>query len=192
MTSSSLRPALLSGIAALSLLAPGLAYAGMKVDTSVAKPDVHFHANGEPGALDIDAKTTDCAAADDGTNLTFTVKMDTVQTGIELRDEHMKTKFLHTETYPDAVLVVAKAAVPWPTEVGKKATGTVDAQFTAHGVTQPTKVTYEVTKTKQGWRVIGNFAFDISKHGIDVPSYLGVTVEPALTARATIYLADMP
>lgn len=178
-------------VAALALL-PTAAFAGMRLDTTIAKPVVQFNATGEPGALDIEAKTSDCAVADDGTNLTFTVKLDTVSTGIELRDEHMKDKFLQTGQYPDAVLTFPKASIAWPTETGKKVSGSLDAQFTAHGKTQPTKVKYDVQKTKQGWKVTGNFPYDTSAAGIEVPSYLGVTIDNHQTAKAVMYLTDAP
>jgi polyisoprenoid-binding protein YceI len=178
-------------IAALLLL-PSTAAAGMKIDPSIAKPKIGFHANGEPGALDIDAKTESLTLADDGTTLTFTVDMNTVKTGIDLRDEHMKSKFLHTETYPNAVLAFPKASIQWPTELGQKATGTLDAQFTAKGATKAVKVKYEVQKTKQGWKCTGDFDYNTNDHGIEVPSYLGVTVDAKQSARAVVYLVDAP
>jgi polyisoprenoid-binding protein YceI len=188
MTSSLFRPAL---VAALVLL-PGAAFAGMRVDPTIAKPAVQFNANGEPGALDIEAKTADLAVTDDGTTLSFVVKLDTVSTGIALRDEHMKEKFLHTKEYPDAILAFPKASIVWPTETGTKVTGTLDAQFTAHGVAEPVKVKYDVQKTKQGWKVTSSFAYNTNNHKIEVPSYLGITVDAAQTAKAVLYLVDAP
>ena len=185
---TSLRSALVAGL----VLLPSTAFAGMKIDESIAKPKIGFKANGEPGALDIDAKTESLTVADDGTNLTFTVDMTTVKTGIELRDEHMKTKFLHTETYPTTTLVFPKAGIAWPTEVGQKAAGSMEAQFTAKGATKPVKMTYEVQKTKQGWKCTGAFDYNTNDHGIEVPSYLGVTVDAKQSAKAVFYLVDAP
>lgn len=178
-------------LAALLLL-PGAASAGLKVDSTIAAPKVGFHANGEPGALDIDANTADLAVADDGTTLTFTVALGTVSTGIDLRDEHMKDKFLQVGSFPNATLAFPKASITWPVEVAKRTKGSVDAQFTAHGVTKPVKVTYDVSKTKTGYKVDASFPYDISQHGIEVPSYLGITVDAKQTAKATFYLVDAP
>jgi len=188
MSSSVFRSAL---VAALALL-PTAAFAGLRVDPTIAKPAVQFNATGEPGALDIEAKTTDCTAADDGTTLSFTVKLDTVTTGIDLRDEHMKEKFLQTAQYPDAVLSFPKATIAWPTETGKKVTGTLDATFSAHGKSTPTKLKYDVQKTKTGWKVTGTFPYDTTALGIEVPSYLGVTIDNHQTAKAVMYLTDAP
>lgn len=177
-------------LAALCLLPS--AFAGLTVDTTVAKPDVHFSANGEPGALDIDAKTTDGTITDDGTHVVFIVPVANLQTGIELRDEHMKSKFLFPDKHPNVSLSVPKASLTFPTELGKKTSGTADAQFTAMDVAKPTKVKWEIAKTKTGYKLTGSFAFDISAHGVEVPSYLGVTVDSKMTAKAVFYAADTP
>ncbi len=169
------------------LVAP--AHAGMKVD---GKPSVSFFAVGSPGFLDIEGESKELSCADDGTTLTFTHQVSTLSTGIGLRDEHMKSKFLHADQYPTVSLSLAKAAVTWPAEVGAAATGTVAASFSAHGTTQPTEVAYTVRKSKTGWKVSAKFPFDISKHGIDVPSYLGVTVDTAMRAEVSFDLVDTP
>jgi polyisoprenoid-binding protein YceI len=173
-------------------LCPSTALAGMTLDESIAKPKVGFKANGEPGALDIDAKTEALTVADDGTLLTFTVDMNKVTTGIDLRDDHMRTKFLHTDKFPNTVIQFEKAKIAWPTETGKKATGKLEANFTAHGVTKPISMTYEVQKTKQGWKCTGSFDYNTNDHGIEVPNYLGVTVDAKQSAKAVLYLVDSP
>lgn len=172
----------------LALLAAP-AHAGMKVD---GKPKVSFFAVGNPGFLDIEGESNDLACVDDGTTLTFTHAVGTLETGIALRDEHMKSKFLHADQHPTVTLALSKSDVTWPDEVGKSSTGTVAATFSAHGATQPTEVTYTVRKSKTGWKVAAKFPFDISKHGIEVPSYLGVTVESAMRAEVSFDLVDVP
>lgn len=149
-----------------------------------------FNATGSPSFLDIEGATSDVAVTDDGTSLRFTVWLDTVTTGIELRDEHMKSKFHQTDRFPTADLVVSRDGVKWPTELGKAETGTLQAPFTAHGTSETVKVDYTVRKSKAGWNIRATFPFDISRHGIEVPSYLGVTVEPAMNADVLIDIVD--
>ena len=81
-------------------------------DASVTgKPKVSFHAEGSPGALDIEGTTTDLRVLDDDTTLTFTVPLDSVDTGIELRDHHMKSEYAQTALYPDATLTLTRSAI---------------------------------------------------------------------------------
>jgi hypothetical protein len=53
-------------------------------------------------------------------------------------------------------------------------------------------VEYTTSKTKTGWKVTGKFAFDVAAHGIAIPSYLGVTVDPKMKAEVTTDLVDAP
>lgn len=179
---------ILATTALLSALAlPFAANAGMKVD---GKPKVSFFATGSPGFLDIEGVAGEIAAADDGTKLTFTVPMKSVKTGIDLRDEHMNEEYVQVAQYPDAVLTVDKAAVQWGANLGEKKQGTVPGDFTIHGVTKPVQVQYTTQKSKTGFRVTGKFEFDVAQHGIKIPSYMGVTVDPKMRAEVQLDLVD--
>ncbi len=71
-----------------------------------------------------------------------------------------------------------------------EAAGTIDAPFTAHGATETVRVEYTVRKSKAGWNIRAKFPFDISRHGIEVPSYLGVTVDATMRAEVVIDVVD--
>lgn len=181
-------PSLLLAALLLSLgVASTPAWAGM---TLAGAPKVTFFAVGNPGFLDIEGVTNQMTVADDGTKLTFTVPMATVETGIDLRDDHMNNKYVEVATYPNVVLTLDKASVTWPAAVGESASGTAKATFTIRDVTQPADVTYTVKKSKTGYKVNAKFTFDVSKHGIAVPSYLGVTVESAMRAEVAFDLNE--
>lgn len=186
--SSRLRSSL-SAILLGALLVPTAASAAMKVE---GKPKVAFFAQGNPGALDIEGVTDQIAAKDDGTSLTFDVPLDSISTGIDLRDDHMKKNFLETGKFPNATITLPKGAIAWPAELKQEVKGTMKADFTAHGVTAPVEVTYAVKKSKTGWRVQASFPFDISQHGLTVPDYLGVTVDPKMKTQVTFDLVDAP
>jgi polyisoprenoid-binding protein YceI len=170
------------------LLLPAIAWAGAAVQGA---PKVSFHAEGSPGALDIEGTTSQLQVRDDGTTLTFAVGLDSVTTGIGVRDHHMKDEYAQTSLYPEATLTVPRAAIHWPVAVGEASPGVVTGTFTAHGVSQPAQVKYQVKKTKTGDRISAEFDFDVSRHGIAIPSYLGVTVDPKMHAEATFDLTDI-
>lgn len=173
------------GMLAIGGLWSSEAFAGMEI---AGKPKVVFHAEGSPGFLTFDGVTRHLTLADDGTSLTFTVPMDTVETGITLRDQHMRDNYVQTSQFPNVVLVVAKSSVTWPTDGG--AQGTTQATFEAHGVKLEVPVAYDIKKTKTGYRVKASFPFDTTQHGIEIPKYLGVTIKPAMEAEVTVDLID--
>jgi polyisoprenoid-binding protein YceI len=50
----------------------------------------------------------------------FTIKMTSIDTGIELRNHHMCDKFAECEKYPTATLTIERSALPIPTTEEKK------------------------------------------------------------------------
>lgn len=171
------------------LLVPLMAWGAASVEGT---PKVSFHAEGSPGALDIEGTTSKLQVSDDGTTMTFTVAMDSLTTGIGVRDHHMKDEYAQTNLFPEATLTFPRAALHWPSAVGEGTPGMVSGTFTTHGVPQPVDVKYQLKKTKTGTRISAEFEFDVSRHGIVIPSYLGITVDPKMHAEATFDLAGTP
>lgn len=171
----------------LLLSAPLSADAAMRID---GKPKVSFFATGSPGFLDIEGVAGQVSAADDGTKLVFTVPMTSVDSGISMRDSHMNDHYVEVSKFPNAILTLTKAEIPWPANVGESKDGTAKGVFNIHGQDQAVDVGYTVSKTKTGWRVKAKFNFDTTKSGIEIPSYLGVTVDPKMHAEANLDLVD--
>lgn len=176
---------LLSFVAAF-LLSSG-AFAGTSIE---GKPKVSFFATGSPGFMSIEGVSSALTASEADGRLSFTVPMSTVDSGIALRDEHMNKNYVQIDQFPNAVLDFAKADVTWPTD--GSFTGTVPANFTIHGVTQPTTIGYTISKTKTGWKVKARFDYDVSKHGITIEPYMGISFDHKMYATATMDLVDAP
>lgn len=154
------------------------------------KPEVSFFAEGSPGALDIEGTTSAISAADDGTRLTFTVPVLSLATGVPSRDAHMRDEFLRAAEFPNLTLSFAKGDIAWPATLGQEAQGTLHALFTAHGVEAPVDLSYLVKRSKTGYRVTAEFKFVVTAFSIAIPSYFGVTVDPAMQAKVSLDLVD--
>ena len=78
----------------------------------------------------------------------FEVDLATIDTGIKLRDEHMRDNFLETKKYPKAIFKLKKIIPGTETKLIDSASLKLSAEgdFTVHGVTVkktiPLKVTY--------------------------------------------------
>ncbi|MEM6928736.1 MAG: YceI family protein [Myxococcota bacterium] len=149
------------------------------------KPRVVFHAEGSPGFLTFEGVTRQLTLEADGDTLTFIVPMDTVQTGIALRDQHMRDTYVETATFPDVALTVRRADVRFP-EAGQRHEGTLSGTFTAHGVTRDVAVAYTIREKKGRFTIEASFPFDTSAHDIAIPSYLGVTIRSAMRAEVDV------
>jgi polyisoprenoid-binding protein YceI len=85
----------------------------------------------------------------------FTVDLTTIDTGIALRNEHMRNNFLETKRYPTAVFKVKSvSASPTVLQEGKKVTVKATGELSLHGNTVtreiPVDVTFSRTCADQG------------------------------------------
>lgn len=162
------------------LLPAALMFSTLAVaDVGVAKVNsVTFMAVG-PAGFKINGTTQSLEAKPEGDSVVLRVPLDTVGTGIELRDKHMKEKYLETKTHPMAELKVAKSLLK--EGKGQHGTGT----FSVHGTSKEVAITYDAAKADDGFVVNGQFDINIKEHAIDVPSYMGVTVKPEVKVVAS-------
>ena len=161
-----------ASLVALLLAVPLLAAA----TRLTGEPSAGFHGRG-PGGFGVDGKTNQLRIEDDGTNLKITVPLAGLQTGIGLRDKHMREKYLQVDKYPDAVLEVPWSGVKLPGD-GQTGEGTAPGKMTIHGKSKDVTAKYRIVRTGNRYQVTGNVPLNLKDYDIEIPSYLGVTVQP--------------
>jgi polyisoprenoid-binding protein YceI len=124
---------------------------------------------------------------DSGTLLTLRVPLAEFKTGIDLRDHHMQ-KYLDVEHHRDAILTAPKAALQIPAQGSTQAA--VKGRLTLHGTTRDVNFKYKAQRAADGIRIEGTMQVDIREYGIEVPSYLGVTVKPNVDVLANFVIQD--
>ena len=139
-------------------------------------PAVAFHASG-PAGMKIVGQTSDLDVDDQGAKIVIKVPLRNLSTGISLRDDHMRNKYLQVGSYPNAELTVDRASIRMPTGDGG-ATGDTTGSMAIHGRTKNVSFHYTVVRTNGSLHVGGTTKLDVRDYGIDIPSYLGVTVKP--------------
>jgi len=138
-----------------------------------------------PGGLSIVGNSSDVRINDTGDTVAITVGLSSLNTGIDMRDRHMKEKYLETPKYPTAVLRVAKSQVKL--SVGG---ADVDGKLTLHGVTKPVKVHYVASGSEKSANITGTLRINMKEFGVEVPSYLGVTVKPDVVVTVAFGATD--
>ncbi len=149
-------------------------------------PSVQFTGKGTVGTLI--GKGSDLEIADDGTTVTVSVPLGNLQTGIALRDRHMREKYLEVQKFPKAELVVTRAALN--IKPGADSAGDVQGTFTLHGVSKPVTFNYKATRKGEGYGVVGKFKINVLDFGIQKPSYLGVGINPDMDVEVTFDATD--
>jgi polyisoprenoid-binding protein YceI len=128
---------------------------------------VTFLAIGTPSMLKIKATCTDFKVVkQSGDAIKAEVDLDSCDTGISLRNKHMKEKYLDIAKFPKATF---SGSV---TEKG------VEGIFSIHGVDS------KISGSRTGNTI--EFSTKVSNHKIEVPSFLGVTVADEVKVQVEI------
>jgi predicted outer membrane repeat protein len=139
-------------------------------------PQIAFHASG-PAGMKIVGQTSDLDIDDQGAKIVIKVPLRNLTTGIALRDDHMRNKYLQIGSFPNAELSVDRATIHFPNGDGT-ASGDATGTMAIHGKTKSVSFHYNVARTGGALHVGGTTKLDLRDYSIDVPSYLGVTVKP--------------
>jgi len=115
----------------------------------------------------------------------FEVDLDQFDTGIDLRNRHMKEKYLETAKFPKAALELesVELAKDW-----RPGTDIADAKFkgrlTLKGVNKPIEGRLKVTGPAMATEA--DFSLSLREFPLGVPSYMGVTVADAVNIHVAI------
>jgi polyisoprenoid-binding protein YceI len=142
-----------------------------------------------PAGLKIEGKTAQLSVAEQDGNLVITVAVGSFDTGIELRNRHMREKYLETEKYPNAVLTVARSAIQFPAD-GADTAGSAAGTLNLHGQARPITVSYKAHRAGDTYAVTGSARVKMTDYGIAAPSYLGVTVKPDIDVAVSFNAKD--
>ena len=130
-----------------------------------------------PAGLRIEAKGCELSVGEEASALTFRVSLAPLETGIGLRDRHLR-ELLEADRYPAAILRVARSELTFPKE-HVPVESTADGELMLHGRSRPVKVHYRAELDGSGaTKVRGSFRLDIRDFDLLAPSYLGVSVAP--------------
>jgi polyisoprenoid-binding protein YceI len=142
------------------------------------------------------------------TNGNFTVDLTTLESGISMRDNDMKAKFLETDKFPNAVFVLKKfvSSDKPGLKLGETAHAVAQGDFTLHGVTKsyevPVTLIYTATNAETTHRMYGNtgnalavsaqWTVKLADHNIAVPELLFMRLSPDQKCDADFVMSDAP
>lgn len=114
------------------------------------------------------------------------VVLDGLDTGISLRNQHLRDNYLEVGRGPEfsrAVLAeIRLAGITADVPSGK---GTFTATLRLHGMERPVKGQVELRRSGAGVRVRASFPLVIEQFGIAKPRYLGVGVKDEVTVQVS-------
>ena len=112
-----------------------------------------------------------------GSQLIFKVPLKAVTTRKDTRDKQMRDRYLEADTHPTVELQMAREELTIPKADGVFE-GDAKASLKLHGKSRETIVHYSVERRGDSLKVSGSFRIDLRAHGVDIPTYRGITVRP--------------
>src|SRR5258708_38457505 len=121
--------------------------------------DITVLAHG-PAGLRIEGKSTAVSLEDEPSALLFKVPLAPIDTGIGLRNRHLRES-LEVDKFPDATLRVMRADLKFPKE-GSPVESQVTGELLLHGHTRPVPVRYRAERRAGGLtRTPGSLQLDL-------------------------------
>ncbi len=178
--------------AVIALLTLGLRSFAQDQEASVQNGHVEFTAVGKPAMLKIHGKslgpTGKISVSKGRISGVLKLELKGIATGIDLRDEHMKKKYLQVDLFPVAELLIKDMDV----NVGKFSdfSGTLKDQnftgdLTLHGVRKSIHGVYEVQSEGSLLKIHATYQFKLSDFNIEIPSYAGIKVADSVTVETS-------
>jgi len=138
---------------------------------TLSQGKVEFKAKGKPALISIDGRSTLVSGTLKGEKNQFDGEFDlelaSLDTGIELRDDHLKNKYLEVEKFPKAKLTFQNIKIEKNNEVNFK------AKLTLHGHEKDVSGTALLNDENM---LNADFKINLADFGIEIPSFQGITV----------------
>ena len=148
-----------------------------------ASSTVEFLAVGRPSMIKIHGKGANIEGhlnlAPEKSEGTFKVDLESFDTGMSLRNQHMKEKYLETkiENNKYAILTISKLDI---SQVALTKGGTFDVPFsgtlTLHGVTKDISSSAHVNLKDKSFDGTSQLKIKLTDYKINIPTFAGVTV----------------
>lgn len=131
------------------------------------------------GVVDYDASASAIKSA------TIKVKTDSFDTGMSLRNSHMRDKYLEAQKFPEIVFQVENAKVA----AAAGSEGALEGFFTIKGVKKAAKIPVKVAENSGAKLVVtSSFPLNITDYGIPQPGFTMVKMETVINVTLKLVL----
>lgn len=143
---------------------------------------VTFDAIGRPSALKIHAKgdaPKGQLKVQDGKVTGFvSLKLDSLDTGINMRNEHMKKRYLETDKFPEAKLTITELILPANCTAPDFSADKLPfkGMLSLHGVDKAVTGTAKASRDGDDLSIEAHFSIVIEDYAIKLPTFAGITM----------------
>lgn len=132
-------------------------------------------------------------AALTGAHGSVAVRVASIRTGIDLRDEHLRSEtWLDATRFPNATFELERVTGATALTQGTEARVTLHGRFTVHGRTRAVSATARVTWSGNSIRVRARFRIRLTEHGVSIPSIVELKVSDEITVDVNLVATARP
>ncbi len=179
----------------MGLIFCSVTQASVQIISDAKHSEVHFEAIGKPSMLKIKGEGATVMAnfTIDQDKVTGTAKINLalLSTGIDMRDEHMKEKYLQVKQFPEALLKINNLTLPKNFSLKSPVVNDVKfvEQLDLHGVQKEVEGLFKITNEKLSTEA--DFEIKLSDFNIDIPTYMGVKVADVVKIHINLNQMDV-
>jgi polyisoprenoid-binding protein YceI len=153
---------------------------------SVKDATTEFFAIGKPSMLKIhgESKQTSGTVSHAGNTLSgkLEIPLDSFETGMAVRNEHLKNKVFEVSKYQKAILTISKLVLP-EGKTGEIKNLPFEGTLNLHGVEKPVTGTANITADKEV-AFEASFSVKLTDFNIPPPEFMGMTIQNEVKVKA--------
>lgn len=121
----------------------------------------------------------------------LTADLSSFETGLRLRDRHMKEKYLQTAQFPHARISLAPLLLPLGNFTAQEWEQNIEfsGMLRFHGQERDIQGRAEIRKQEKQLRIIARFPIRLTDYSIDLPAFAGITVAETVEVEAEFQVA---
>lgn len=139
-----------------------------------------------PAGMQIIGRTPDLTVSEEADHVKIDVALARLTTGIDLRDHHMRDKYLEVGKFPNAELIIDRKTL----KLSGDASADAPATLKLHGQSRSVTIHYTSHASGSIFQVYGTVHLDMTDYGIEQPAYLGVKVKPEVDVTVHFDASD--
>lgn len=151
---------------------------------------VEFEAIGRPSLLKIHGKgegpTGEMKLVQGKLSADLVFNLNSLETGLSLRDKHMKEKYLKTQDHPNAHFTLVAVENLSEILAAKKNEGRFKGELELNGKKNPLQGNLVYKPNGSDSSVEANFEVKLTDYAIDIPSFAGITVADKIIVKVNL------
>ncbi len=124
----------------------------------------------------------------ENSELYFEVDLRTIDTGIGLRNRHMREDYLHTDKYPYAKFT---GRIVSASSGSSRYDVTVRGSMDIHGVKKPMDISGTVSRMERGIRISTEFQVKLTDHDIEIPKFMFFKIDENMQLVLDFHLKNV-